>query len=473
MKGDALFKYITSHPLAILPSYLEVISSAIKDWPEGNLLQVDAAVGTDNNQVNGDGIKVLSYSGTIMKSNSGLNALSGGISTLQMKKDIQAAINDSSVDGIVLSIDSPGGTVDGTKELADYILSVRGTKPIVAYADGLMASAAYWIGASTDAIVAYDTTQVGSIGVIMTHLDYSGAAEKEGIKPTVMRAGKYKALGNRYEPLSNEAKELLQNDLDYYYSMFIDHVAESRAVTPEVVVGVMAEGRIFIGTKAKEAGLVDEIGGIEEAIKLTLELGGKNVDKKVQEALVNGDLPEVLSTLATRDNLPEGVKTAITAAITPVEKVEIEKSVYEGLLSDAKESTTKLEDMEAQLEEAKSTIEILQATTAQTEKETSVKALFADSGYEVSDELMKTLLGMDADAAKVVADNLMETKAHADEAAKVLLKDPIGNSTEPESTVPQTLDEAVTAVMAENPDMSVEDAIAEANDVYPELFKRK
>lgn len=473
MKGDALFKYITSHPLAIIPSYLEVISAAIKDWPEGNLLQVEAAVAPNNNQVNADGIKVLSYSGTIMKSNSGLNALSGGISTLQMKKDIQAAINDSSVDGIVLSIDSPGGTVDGTKELADYIMSIRGTKPIVAYADGLMASAAYWIGASTDAIVAYDTTQVGSIGVIMTHLDYSGAAEKEGIKPTVLRAGKYKALGNRYEPLSKEAKKLLQDDLDYYYSMFIDHIAEVRAVTPEIVVGVMAEGRIFIGTKAKEAGLVDEIGGIEEAIKLTLELGGKNVEKKVQEALVNGDLPEVLSALATRDNLPAGVKTAITAAITPVEKIEIEKSIYEGLLADAKESTAKLEDVEAQLEKAQSTIEILQATTAQSEKEIFVKTLFADSGYEVSAELMKTLLEMNIDSAKVVAANLMEAKAHADKAAAVLLKDADGSSTEPDSTIPQTLDEAVTVVMTENPDLSVEAAIAKANDVYPELFQRK
>ncbi len=473
MKGKTLIKYITAHPLAILPSYLDVVVSAIQEWPDGKLLSVEGSSGAAEPQLEAGGIKVLKYNGTVMKKTTGLEALSGGISTQQVQKDLEAAINDPKVTGIVLSLDSPGGTVDGTKELADYIMSVRGKKPIVAYADGLMASAAYWIGCCADAIVAYDTTQVGSIGVIMTHFDYSGQAEKEGIKPTVMRAGKYKALGNRYEPLSKEAKELFQEDLDYYYSMFVDHVAEARGVDTNVVLGVMAEGRVFIGHKAKEAGLIDHIGGIEKAIQLTLELGGKNVEKKVQEALKSGALPEVLSTLADRDDLPADVKATIQTALTPVEKVEVEKSHYDSMVAELDELKAKLTETEAHLEEAQGKIEALENQTAQKAKEDAVKALFADSNYELTDELMATLLEMEIDQAKVVADNLIATKADADKIASTLLQDGDGTNDATDSNVPMSIDDAVKLVEADNPDMSIEEVIAEANKQYPELFKRK
>jgi signal peptide peptidase SppA len=471
MKGKTLLKFITSHPLAILDSYLDVIVSAIEEWPEGNLLKVEATTTPTAGTVTSDGIKILSYSGAMMKNLSGLAALSGGISTRQIQKDIQAALNDTNVAGIVLALDSPGGTVDGTKELADYLMSVRGQKPIVAYADGLMASAAYWIGSCADAIVAYDTTQVGSIGVIMTHFDYSKAAEKEGIKPTVLYAGKYKARGNRYEPLSKDAKDSFQADLDYYYTMFVDHVADARGVTPEEVIVRMAEGRVFIGHKAKEAGLVDEIGGIEDAIKLTLELGGKNVEKKVQEALVKGDLPVVLSALASRDDLTPEVKESITAALTPVEKVEIEKTHYDNLVSEVASLKAKLEETEAHLEEAQSTIETLQVKHAQAEKEATIKALFAESGYEPDDELLATLMDMSEEKAKVLADKFIAQREAVDDLAKSLTLDGTGSSASDD--VPRTLDEAVNMFMQEDDKLTVEEAIDKASAEYPELFKRK
>ena len=106
----------------------------------------------------------------------------------QVRKGIEAALADHSVKGILLKIDSPGGTVDGCKETADYIHSVRGEKPIRAYADGEICSAAYWLASQCDEIAAPETAQVGSIGVLTVHEDWSKADEEWGVKRTFLTA---------------------------------------------------------------------------------------------------------------------------------------------------------------------------------------------------------------------------------------------------------------------------------------------
>jgi signal peptide peptidase SppA len=151
------------------------------------------------------------------------------------------------------------------------VYAARGQKPIVAFANGMMASAAYWIGSAADEIVAEETAEIGSIGVVMMHYDYSGADEQAGVKRTILQAGHYKAMGNDTEPLSEEAEEYFQGHLDYLYTLFVDAVARNRDVTAEAVIEDMAEGRIFIGRQAVDAGLVDRLGNFETAMALVME----------------------------------------------------------------------------------------------------------------------------------------------------------------------------------------------------------
>jgi signal peptide peptidase SppA len=159
-------------------------------------------------------------------------------------------------------------------------MGCRGKKPIMAYADGQMTSAAYLIGSAADKVYASKTARVGSIGVIMAHYDYSKAQEMRGVKKTYLYSGKYKAMGHDSEPLSDEAKAYLQGHLDDYYTMFVDMVAQQRGVDSKTVLEKMADGKIFIGKKAIEPGLIDGISTYKGA--LTYLTGEKPQKKEVK-----------------------------------------------------------------------------------------------------------------------------------------------------------------------------------------------
>jgi len=147
------------------------------------------------------------------------------------------------------------------------------------FADGLMASAATWIGTAAEEVyLSAETAQAGSIGVVMVHRDYSGYYKQNGIKNTVITAGKYKAVGNQYEPLSADSRKIIQDDLDYVYSLFVDAVAKNRKTTSARVNEDMADGRIFSGSQAVQAGLVDGIRKRETVIQSLVERGSRSRD---------------------------------------------------------------------------------------------------------------------------------------------------------------------------------------------------
>ena len=162
-----------------------------------------------------------------------LDDFSGGTSAEILRLKIQSALDNPKVSSIFLDIDSPGGTVEGTKELSDFIFENRGKKPITAFTDGMIASAAYWIGSAADKIVATDTAIIGSIGVAMTHYDVSGKDAQKGVVRTQISAGKYKRIASDEKPLSDEGREYLQSMVDTYYSMFVEGVARNRGVSVE------------------------------------------------------------------------------------------------------------------------------------------------------------------------------------------------------------------------------------------------
>ena len=193
--------------------------------------------------------------------------VSGGTSTQLAARDLRQALDDPEVQSIVLAIDSPGGTVDGTQTLADMVRSAANEKPIVSWASGTMASAAYWIGSAGLQVYAADrTTQVGSIGVVATHVDVSAAEAQKGVRTTEITAGKYKRVASAYAPLSEEGRKTLQDQVDYTYSVFVDAVAQNRGASVEQVLERMADGRVFLGDQAVEAGLVDGIATLDEVI---------------------------------------------------------------------------------------------------------------------------------------------------------------------------------------------------------------
>jgi capsid assembly protease len=207
-----------------------------------------------------DGVAVLPVEGVVAKRMNLFSQISGGMSTEMASRNLRAAEADPNVHSIIQYVDSPGGTVDGTQNYAQDVYSVRGKKPIVTLASGVMASAAYWFGAAADKVYITDlTTVVGQIGVVAKHVDTSGAEAKAGVKTTEIAAGKYKRVVSAYEPLSDAGRQHIQDQVDAVYSVFVADVAKYRGVSEEIVVKDMAEGRIFIGQQAIDAGLVDGV----------------------------------------------------------------------------------------------------------------------------------------------------------------------------------------------------------------------
>jgi signal peptide peptidase SppA len=245
---------------------------------------------------NMNGVAVVDIAGVISKKMNLFSDISGGVSTQLIGRAVNQALQDPSVRAILLNIDSPGGAVDGTQELAKQIFAARAQKPIVAYTDGMMASAAYWIGAAAEQIyISGDTTEVGSIGVVATHVDVSKFQEASGIKTTEIVAGKFKRVASSYAPLSDMGRATIQEQVDHVYSVFVQDVATFRGVSPETVVKDMADGRIFIGRQAIEHGLVN---GQRSLDALITELS----TRRIQGGRMNGTAPESTATISQMDH---------------------------------------------------------------------------------------------------------------------------------------------------------------------------
>ena len=233
-----------------------------------------------------DGVAVLPIEGVLSKRMNLLSSISGGTSTSYAAAEFARAMEDPQVKAVVLAIDSPGGAVDGTQEFANTVASYRGTKPIVAFTDGMMASAAYWIGSAADArYISGDTTQVGSIGVVATHTDVSGAETARGVKTTEITAGKFKRIASQYGPLTQEGRAYMQEQVDAVYSAFVGDVARNLGVDVETVLDKMAEGRLFIGRAAMEAGLVDGVSTLDAIINALAE--GETFGSETGQAAVS------------------------------------------------------------------------------------------------------------------------------------------------------------------------------------------
>lgn len=167
----------------------------------------------------------------------------------QTLRDLQA---DSSVNAVLLDIDSPGGSVNGTPELAAAVARLSREKYVYAYTSGMCCSAAFWVASQCDAIYAAPSARLGSVGVILPMLDSSEAHHKSGLKVEAFTAGKYKGAGLSGTSLSEEQRALLQAQVNTLWEDFKSAVTRRRNIAPEDM-----EGQTFFGQAARNKGFVD------------------------------------------------------------------------------------------------------------------------------------------------------------------------------------------------------------------------
>jgi signal peptide peptidase SppA len=271
-------KFITDHPWAIQPAKLEAIADVITRRLSGvrtygnframedddGIVRPQASSGPYYQRIGATAL--IPVMGTVAKRMNMFSEMSGGASIEKIGTDLRAALADPEIDQIVLQIDSPGGSVYGVQELADEIYNARATKRIIAIADDLAASAAYWIGSAAAEFVMTPSGEVGSIGVVAMHVDYSKALEADGISVSFIHAGENKVEGNAYEPLGDDARAFMQKRVDDYYSAFVKAVARNRGTSVSDVEKNFGQGRVFGSADAKKAGMVDRVATLTETM---------------------------------------------------------------------------------------------------------------------------------------------------------------------------------------------------------------
>jgi signal peptide peptidase SppA len=197
--------------------------------------------------------------------------VSGGTTFEALTAQLQAAVADPNIKTIVFDVDSPGGNVAGASEFAREVLRARTIKPVIAHANHLMASAAYWGMAGATEIVASPSALVGSIGVYTLHEDISAMLGELGVKREVFSAGKYKAEGVDGGPLSDDAKAHVQSLVDGAYGRFVGDVAKGRGIKAADVRNGYGEGRTLSADAALAAGLIDRIATLQDTLARVLQ----------------------------------------------------------------------------------------------------------------------------------------------------------------------------------------------------------
>ena len=259
-----------------------------------------------------DGVALIDVEGIISKRMNIFAMISGGCSTDLLQNDVNAAVADPKVHSILLCIDSPGGTVDGVQSAGDAIAAAGKVKPTASWVNGMACSGGYWLASQTQQIfLAEDATTVGSIGVVIEHRDRSGADAQAGLKRTEVTSGKYKRIASSTKPLSEEGEAYLQTQCDHIYDVFVETVAEGRGVSPETVDADMADGRVFLGQKAVDAGLADGIKSLDEVIALLVQEQWESSQQTGARASATRSTGEASMKTYTEDEF----NTAVAAAV--------------------------------------------------------------------------------------------------------------------------------------------------------------
>lgn len=254
-------QYLLDQPWAITEEAMQAMVRQMDGVSEQQVAAAQAAMlpGERSYTVAGDGVALVPVRGVLGKEADIFSIIFGSSSYASVRADVQDALDDPAVKSILLVVDSPGGVASGADELAGYLRAAAQRKPLYAYADGQMTSAAYWLSTAAAEIAAPPVAFVGSIGVVVMHVDASRAAENEGYRVNFISTGRYKAMGNSYEPLSDEARDYIRERLDGVLSVFLSSVARGRGVDIDRAIEMSGEARVYLAGQAAEAGLIDRV----------------------------------------------------------------------------------------------------------------------------------------------------------------------------------------------------------------------
>ncbi|MDO8683759.1 MAG: signal peptide peptidase SppA [Armatimonadota bacterium] len=249
------------------------------------VLLIVCATGLYNKPSYGGGNKIaLIHITGVVTAGEGGDGLFGSVAGSEGIVDqLERARNDDSIKAVVLRINSPGGSPSGSQEVYDEIMRLRRDGKVVVTSVGdLAASGGYFIAAASDKIYANGSSITGSIGVITETADMSKLFQKIGIDHEVLKTGKYKDMGSNLRKLTPEEKQIMNAMLDDIFRQFIRAVSLGRKM-PESEVRKLATGRVFTGRQAEKLGLIDTIGGLQEAIKGAAREAGISGEPKVVE----------------------------------------------------------------------------------------------------------------------------------------------------------------------------------------------
>lgn len=225
-----------------------------------------------------DGVAVIPVTGPLFRHANLMTAICGATSYELLSQDIHKALADQNIKALVLDIDSPGGEVNGCSELADMIYSLRGNKPIIAYASGSCCSGAYWIASACDKILVADTAILGSIGVVSIF-------EKDDEEKTIEIVSS-QSPNKRPDVNTEKGKAKIQEHIDALAEVFINKVALYRDISPAQVIEDFGGGDVFVGPMAVSKGLADDITSFEAIIT---DFNVQTMEKQMNEQIIKAE----------------------------------------------------------------------------------------------------------------------------------------------------------------------------------------
>lgn len=266
------------------------------------LIFIAAVVGGEG--VAGKHVALINYYGPIADSEGGGGKLFGTRGPRDFIRDLETARRDKTATAVVIRINSPGGSAAASQEMYHAIRRVRDDKPVVCSMGDVAASGGYYMAAGCDKIYANPATITGSIGVVSQFINLEQAFQKLGIGDSTLTSGKFKDAGSPFRGLRPDERQLFQAMIREIYNQFVDDVVAGRKsatggkLTRDSLLKV-ADGRVLTGSQAKSRLLVDELGGLREAVESAGKLGGIEGTPKVREVSGGSGFGALLGTQAS------------------------------------------------------------------------------------------------------------------------------------------------------------------------------
>jgi len=455
MKYERIVQAMCDTSWAIMPSKLQAIVEFIQLKVEGLSLSPDGIksltkqpvsfkaeifethkASDGSNESTGNKIAVLPIHGTISHRMNMMNAVSGGVSTESLGKEFASLVNNPEIGTVVLDIDSPGGTVSGIEELGNQIFQARDKIHIVASANSLAASAAYWLGSQAHEFTVTPSGEVGSIGVIAVHESVFKTNEKEGKDITIIKAGKFKSDSSPLEPLTEEAHAAIQERVDERYDTFISAVARGRNISFESVKDHYGEGRVVGAKSALQKGMVDAVETLDETVARLKGMPeasereiGPAINQEVQivgfdKSTLEKEAREYVEGLESHiSNLENKNADASSEEITD----EVMASLPDEVKNQLQAAQDRAEEAIAKAEAAEAVAEIEKQSRIMRELQDKVSSQFPHLPGTVEEKakMLGAVESLDRDAQKAITSQL----AAGNKAIETLLTSEIGETT--------------------------------------------